>query len=96
MIRMFVAGAFFGGTIVWLCQSALRERLAVNMLAARVRAAEGLQVVEERADALLVHASEPLRRAEKLLDHTREKIGTNLRACQERLRPATPEPGPSR
>jgi hypothetical protein len=88
MIRTFLAGALFGGALVWLCQGALRERLAVNALAARRRAAEGLHVVEERADTLLSRASEPLRRAEKLLDRTREKVGANLRAYQERLRPA--------
>ena len=67
----------------------MRERFTVNALAARTRAVDGLHVVEEKADTLLLRASEPHRRAEKLLDHTREKIGANLRACQERLRPAT-------
>jgi hypothetical protein len=88
MIRSFVVGAIVGGLAVWLWQDEVRAYMARKTRRARERAVHGLEVVESSADEVLDRAARPLRRAEEFLEQTRTKLGENLRAGQELIRPA--------
>lgn len=54
----------------------------------RVRAAEGMRAVDEKAGQGLDRSGHSLRRAESFLQHTQEHDSEALRAGEEAIRPA--------
>jgi hypothetical protein len=52
-----------------------------------VRAADGLQAVEETAERAFDRAAAPLRRAEEMIDHGKAQVSDTLRAAERTIRP---------
>jgi gas vesicle protein len=98
-MRVFLLGAIIGGATVWLWRDKVRERIAQNTRVARERAVETLGVVEGAAEQVLDRATKPFQQAEQVLDQTRHRIRSGLRAGQELIRPheqqGEPVPGGS-
>lgn len=90
-MRVFLLGAIIGGATVWLWRDKVRERIAQNTRVARERAVETLRVVEGAAEQVLDGATKPFRQAEQVLDQTRHRVRSGLRAGQELIRPHEPQ-----
>jgi hypothetical protein len=54
----------------------------------RAKAAEGLRVVEEKAERVLDRGEHALRRADEFLQDTRAHVSEALRAGEDAIRPA--------
>jgi hypothetical protein len=87
MMKGFLAGAITGGLVVWFWKDDIQAYLDQKTRTVRTRAADGLQAVEEAAEGALDRAATPLRRAEEILDHGKARLGANLRAAQDTIRP---------
>lgn len=86
----FIMGAIAGGLAVWFWRGEIREFFEEKTRGVRVKAADGLQAVEEAAEGVMDRAKSPLDRAGQLLEEGKTQIGTNLRAAQEAIRPKSP------
>ena len=84
----FVLGAIVGAAVVWLWGRELEAFVEAKTRGVRTKAAEGVRVVEETAGKVLDGGSHALRRAEELLEQTKEHVGEALRAGQDAIRPA--------
>lgn len=54
----------------------------------RAKAAASIRAVEEKTNKVLDHGGKSLRRAEEVLQHTKEHVSEVLRAGQDAIRPA--------
>jgi hypothetical protein len=91
MIRSFLLGAVTGAVIAVVWRDEILAFLRHQTRDVRTRAADRLQAVEETTDQLLDRAARPLQRAEAMLEGAKAKIGANLRAGQDAIRPESPQ-----
>jgi hypothetical protein len=87
MLRGFLAGMVTGGLVVWFFRDDIQAYLDEQSRLARVRAADGLQAVEETAERAFDRAAAPLRRAEEMIDHGKAQVSDTLRAAERTIRP---------
>ena len=86
--RVFVLGAVVGAAAVWLWGRDMEEYVEGRTRGVRAKAAEGLRVVEEKAERVLDRGEHALRRADEFLQDTRAHVSETLRAGEEAIRPA--------
>jgi gas vesicle protein len=72
-----IFGAIVGGAVVWFWRDQIAFQLEQKTHALRVKAADGLEVVEKQTEALL--------------DRAKPKITSTLRAGKEAIRPSEGE-----
>jgi hypothetical protein len=84
----FVLGMFTGAVVVWLWRREIEGYVAERTRGVRARVVEGMRVVDEKAGQVLDSGGRSLRRAEGLLQDTKEQVSEALRAGQEVIRPA--------
>jgi hypothetical protein len=88
----FVLGMFTGAVVAWLWRREIEGYVGEQTRGVRARVAEGMRAVDEKAGQVLDSGGRSLRRAEGLLQDTKEHVSEALRAGQEAIRPApTPE-----
>ena len=83
-------GAVLGAAVVWLWGRQIGEYVQERTRGARMKAAEGVRAVEEKAGKVLDRGGDALRRADDFLQDTKEHVSDALRAGKEAIRPAPP------
>jgi gas vesicle protein len=84
----FVLGMFTGAVVAWLRGREIEGYVGEQTRGVRARVAEGMRAVDEKAGQVLDSGGRSLRRAEGLLQDTKEQVSEALRAGQEAIRPA--------
>jgi hypothetical protein len=81
-------GTIMGGAAVWFWGREIESYVGDQTRGVRARAADAIQAVEERTAKVLDDSGSSLRRAEGVLQDTKERVGAALRAGQDAVRPA--------
>ncbi len=84
----FVLGAITGAIVVWFWGKEIKGYVREQTRGVRTKAAEGLQAVEEGAGKVLDRGGAALRRAEGILQDTKEHVSEALQSGQDAIRPA--------
>jgi len=84
----FLLGAITGAAIVWFWRREIEDFARDKTRGVRTQAAEGLRAVGEGTGKVLVRGGDALRRAEGILQGTKEHISDALRTGQDAIRPA--------
>jgi hypothetical protein len=84
----FVLGAILGAAVVWLWGRQIEAYVAEKTRGVRLKAAEGVQAVEEAAGKVLDRGGDALHRVDDFLQDTKEHVSDALRAGQDAIRPA--------
>ena len=91
--EVFVLGAVLGAAVVWLWGRQIGEYAQETTHGMRMKAAEGVRAVEEKAGKLLDGGGDALHRVDDFLQDTKEHVGEALRAGRAALGAA---PAPSK
>lgn len=83
----FVFGTIVGGLAVWLWGREIEGYVGDKTRGVRTRAADALRIVEEKTGQVLDSSESSLRRAEGVVQDTKERVSTALRAGQDAIRP---------
>ena len=83
----FALGAIMGGVAVWIWGKEIEGYLGEKTRGVRTRAADAMLAVEEKTGQVLDSSGSSLRRAENVLQDTKERVSTTLRAGQDAIRP---------
>ena len=86
--KAFVLGTVTGAIVVWLWGREIADYLAEKTRGVRARAADGIRAVEEKTGKVLDRSGHSLRRAEEVLQDTKEHVSDVLRVGEETIRPA--------
>ncbi len=84
----FILGTIMGGVAVWLWGKDIEGYIGEKTRGVRAKAADAMQAVEEKTGQVLDGSGSSLRRAEGVLQDTKERVSTALRAGQDAIRPA--------
>jgi hypothetical protein len=84
----FILGAITGAAIVWFWRREIEDYARDKTRGVRTQAAEGLRAVEEGTGKVLDRGGEALRRAEGILQDTKEHVSEALQKGQDAIRPA--------
>ncbi len=84
----FILGTVLGGVAVWLWRREIEGYVTEKTRGVRAQAADAMRAVEERTGRVLDGGGSSLRRAEGVLQDTKERVSTALRAGQDAIRPA--------
>jgi hypothetical protein len=82
-VKAFVLGAIVGAAVVWLWGRQMEEYAEERTRGARIKAAEGVRAVEEKAATMLHRGGDALRRVGEFWQDTRERVGDARRAGAE-------------
>jgi len=84
----FILGTIMGGVAVWLWGNDIEGYVGEKTRGVRAKAADAMQAVEEKTGQVLDGSGSSLRRAEGVLQDTKERVSAALRAGQDAIRPA--------
>jgi hypothetical protein len=84
----FVLGAVMGAAVVWLWGRQIEEYVQERTREVRMKAAEGVRAVEEKAEKVLDRGGDALHRVDDFLQDTKEHVSDALRAGRDAIRPA--------
>jgi gas vesicle protein len=84
----FVLGAALGAAVVWLWGPQIGEYVQEQTRGVRLKAAEGVRAVEEKAGKVLDRGGDALHRVDDFLQDTKEHVSEALRAGRDAIRPA--------
>ena len=84
----FVLGAIMGAAVVWLWGRELEEYVEERTRGVRTKAAEAVRAVEDTAGKVLDRGGDALRRADEILQDTKQHVSGALRAGEDAIRPA--------
>ena len=87
----FILGAITSGLVTWLWGKEFKGYVLEQTRGVRTQAAEGLQAVADGTGKVFDRGEDALRRAEKVLQDTKQQVGDALRTGQDAIRP-TPAP----
>ena len=86
--RAFSLGAIMGAVVVWFWGKEIKSYMQEQTRGVRTKAAEGMRAVEEGTGKVLDRGGEALRRAEGILQDTKEHVSETLQKGQDAIRPA--------
>jgi hypothetical protein len=84
----FILGAITGGAVVWFWRRELEDSARDKTRGVRTHAVAGLQAVADRTEKVLDRGGDALRRAEEVLQDTKEHVRETLHKGQDAIRPA--------
>ncbi len=84
----FVLGTIMGGVAVWLWGKDIEGYVGEKTRGVRAKAADAMRAVEVKTGQVLDGSGNSLRRAEGVLQDTKERVSAALRAGQDAIRPA--------
>lgn len=85
----FILGAITGAVAIWLWGRDIQGFVRGKTREVREMAADGLRAVETQTGRVLDRGGRSLRRAEELLQDTKEHVSDALRAGQDAIGPAS-------
>jgi len=85
----FILGTIMGGVAVWIWGREIEGYLGEKTRGVRTQAADAMQAVDEKTGQVLDGSGSSLRRAEGVLQDTKERVSAALRAGQDAIRPAS-------
>jgi hypothetical protein len=80
-------GAIIGAAVVWLWGREMEEYVEERTCGVRAKATEGVRAVEATAGKVLDRGGDVLRRADELLQDTKQHVREALRVGEEAIRP---------
>jgi hypothetical protein len=83
----FILGTIMGGAAVWLWGREIEGYVGEKTRGVRAQAADAMRTVEEKTGQVLDRGGNSLHRAEGILQDTKERVSTALRAGQDAIRP---------
>lgn len=83
----FILGTIMGGVAVWLWGKDIEGYVGEKTRGVRAKAADAMQAVEEKTGQVLDGSGSSLRRVEGVLQDTKERVSSALRAGQDAIRP---------
>jgi hypothetical protein len=83
----FILGAITGAAIVWFWRREIEDYARDKTRGVRTQAADRLQTVAEGTGKVLDRSGDALRRAEALVQDTKEQVSDALRRGQDAIRP---------
>jgi hypothetical protein len=83
----FILGTIMGGVAVWLWGREIEGYVGEKTRGVRAKAADAMRAVEEKTGQVLDGGGNSLRRAEGVLQDTKERVSAALRAGQDAIRP---------
>jgi len=83
----FILGAITGAAIVWFWRREIEDYARDKTRGVRTQAADRLQAVAEGTGKVLDRGGDALRRAEALVQDTKEQVSDALRRGQDAIRP---------
>jgi hypothetical protein len=83
----FVLGAITGAVVVWVWGKEITGYVREQTRGVRTQAAEGIRAVEEGTGKVLDRGGDALRRAEGILQDTKEHVSEALQKGQDAIRP---------
>jgi hypothetical protein len=83
----FILGTITGSIAVWLWGRGIEGYAGERTRGIRAQAADALRAVEEKSGQVLDSGGSSLRRVEGVLQDTKERVSTTLRAGQDAIRP---------
>ncbi len=84
----FCLGAITGAVVVWFWGKEITGYVREQTRGVRTQVAEGIRAVEEGTGKVLDRGGEALRRAEGILQDTKEHVRETLQKGQDAIRPA--------
>jgi hypothetical protein len=84
---VFILGTITGAVVVWLWGREIQDSMRERTRSARAKAAEGIRAVETQTGKVLDIGGNSLRRAEEILQATKEHVSDALRAGESAIRP---------
>ena len=85
--QAFILGTLTGAVIVGFWGRKIGDCLADSTRGVRAKAAAGLRAVDEKTGEVLDRGAKSLRRAEEVLEDTKEQVSEALRAGGDAIRP---------
>ena len=85
---VFCLGVITGAAIVWFWRREIEDYARDKTRGVRTKAAEGIRAIEEGTGKVLDRGGEALRRAEGILQDTKEHVSETLQKGQDAIRPA--------
>ena len=85
--KAFILGTVMGGVAVWLWGREIEGYVGGKTRGVRAKAADAMRAVEEKTGQVLDGSGNSLRRAEGVLQDTKERVSAALRAGQDAIRP---------
>ena len=86
--RAFSLGAIMGAVVVWFWGKEIKSYVQEQTRGVRTKAAEGMRAVEKGTGKVLDRGGETLRRAEGILQDTKEHVSETLQKGQDAIRHA--------
>jgi len=83
----FILGTIMGGVAVWLWGRDVESYVGKKTRGVRTKAADAMRAVDEKTGQVLDGSGNSLRRAEGILQDTKERVSAALRAGQDAIRP---------
>ena len=83
----FVLGVIMGAAVVWLWGREVEQYVKARTRGMRTKAAEGVRAVEKTAGKVLDRGGDVLRRADEVLQDTKQHVSEVLRAGEDAIRP---------
>jgi hypothetical protein len=83
----FVLGTILGGAAVWLWRREIEGYVGEKTRGVRAQAADAMRAVEEKTGQVFDSSGSSLRHAESVLQDTKERVSTALRAGEDAIRP---------
>ena len=87
--EVFILGAIAGAVVIWLWGRDIQGFVRGKTREVREMAADGIRAVETQTGKVLDRGGRSLRRAEELLQDTKEHVSDALQAGQGAIRPAS-------
>jgi hypothetical protein len=85
---VLIFGAIMGAAVVWLWGREMDEYVEGKTRGVRMKAAEAVRVIDEKAGKALDRGGDVLHRAGEFLQDTKTHVSETLRAGEDAIRPA--------
>ena len=83
----FILGTIMGGAAIWLWGREIEGYVGEKTRGVRTQAADAMRAVDEKAGQVLDSGGSSLHHAESVLQDTKERVSSALRAGQDAIRP---------
>jgi hypothetical protein len=83
----FILGTIMGGVAIWFWGREIQGYVGEKTRGVRTQAADAMRTVDEKTGQVLDSGGSSLHRAEGVLQDTKERVSSALRAGQDAIRP---------